>query len=219
MLCLEYPSEVRDGARALLLPGLMKSVPTLLHCQQARPYPGVFVGGTPRALPNSPQPPSGNALPFLVASPLSARGQRLPLSLALFFPLLVLQQQDTISPRALPIAVPKARHLPALSSPDREQPADEAYGQKLGGLPACLRSMAVPGSQSLNCTIFCWGPGSGPHTHHFELYFYQSARCKAPMAGRVGSWGKLCPGLDMSRMQGTTAKGIGQTESPAVQQG
>lgn len=67
VLHLEYPQKLEMGLMYFCC--LTKSMPTLFHCQQARPYPGVSVGGTPLALPNSPLPPSENALPFLVASP------------------------------------------------------------------------------------------------------------------------------------------------------
>lgn len=66
---LEYPQKLEMGPVRFCC--LTKSMPTLFHCQQARPYPGVYVGGTPLALLNSLLPPSENALPFLVASPLS----------------------------------------------------------------------------------------------------------------------------------------------------
>lgn len=146
------------------------------------PYPGVSVGGTPLALPNSPLPLSGNALPFLVASP-QHQGQGLLLSLALFFPLLVL-----ISTAAGCQQLYSATY----SGAQDPSPSCSVFSRlRTAVRTPCLWSVEVPGSQSLNCTIDCWGPGSMPHAHHFELYFYHSARCKTPIAGRVGSGAKL----------------------------
>lgn len=89
VLHLEYPQKLEIGLMRFCC--LTKSMPTLFHCQQARPYPGVSVGGTPLALPNSPPPPSENALPSLLPHLLAlGRARELPLPLDLFFPLLAL---------------------------------------------------------------------------------------------------------------------------------
>lgn len=120
VLHLEYPQKLEMGLMYFCC--LTKSMPTLFHCQQARPYPGVSVGGTPLALPNSPLPPSENALPFLVASPPSlvqAPGSYHCLWICSFLYWLSSgQQQDATSSGTLPAVVPKTCHLAALSFPD-----------------------------------------------------------------------------------------------------
>lgn len=125
------------------------------------------------------------------------------LSLALFFPLLVLVNSSRMrsalecSPQRC--SRPITFLLCLLQTENRLQMRHTARSRE-HSLPMIMEG---PGSQSLNWTIDCWGPGSVPHAHHFELYFCHSARL--PSQGEWGP-GESCPRHEQD-VGGTTAPG------------
>lgn len=180
---LEYPQRLEMGP--VLFCCLTKSVPTLLHCQQAWPFPGLC-GWHSSGLPNSLLPPSENAVPFPVASPLSsgARGCHCPWLCSFLYWFSSLQQHDVVSSRALPIAVPRLVTF-LLSPPDWEQLGDETYSQKPQGLPACDQ---WKNQEASHCTVpSTVGDQALCHTH--ATLSCTSTRVQSARLPAQGEWG------------------------------
>lgn len=147
------------------------------------------MGGTPLVLPNSPLPPSENALAFLVASPPSL--VQAPGATTAFGSVISSTGSHQDSSRMPPA---RGHSLQWCPRPVTLLPclfwteSSRAIG---GTQPEAVRfphlwSVKVPGSQSLLCILCCWGQSSVLHVHQIELYFYQSAKCKAVNTLRVG---------------------------------